>query len=218
LPGLDERLLGEYVEVRARAGAPEVCDASFVEIETYARQIVEQLVALVGYSAAEKPSGSADPIEPTLGRAKAYDVEAIRQKHNQAYAPWSPEADEYLRSRFLEGATIDDLSDEFGRQPGGIRSRLRKLGYDVQGNGPAPDPAARSQPATGGPVSSAPLWRAQRPRAGCVWTPDEDRKLLEGIDAELPLEVIANTLGRGVFSVEVRLCKLGRIAPDRRRA
>ena len=56
---------------------------------------------------------------------------AVRKECNQAYAPWGEEDDAYLRSRFLEGASIEDLVSEFGRKPGGIRARLRKLGLDM---------------------------------------------------------------------------------------
>lgn len=68
--------------------------------------------------------------KPQFSGEKSYDVALIRQEFNQAYLPWSAEDDSYLRKRFLEGATIADLVSEFGRQPGGIRSRIRKLGLD----------------------------------------------------------------------------------------
>jgi hypothetical protein len=63
-------------------------------------------------------------------------------------------------------------------------------------------------------VSSCPNWRDLRPRAGRVWTPDEDASLLLEYDAGLPLEEIALSRGRGVFGVAVRLYKLGRKLPD----
>ncbi len=128
-PGLDERLLGKYVGVSETPGG-EFSQASYVEIEVYARHIVEQLALLVS----ARPTGSAGAGTPgTSGAApaKAYSVAAIRKESNQAYAPWSEADDEYLRSRFLEGATIEDLVSEFGRKPGGIRSRLRKLGLEL---------------------------------------------------------------------------------------
>jgi hypothetical protein len=71
--------------------------------------------------------GSA-PDRSSFSGEKSYDVAAIRREFNQAYAPWTKEDDAYLRERFLQGATIADLVSEFGRQPGGIQSRLRKLG------------------------------------------------------------------------------------------
>lgn len=73
---------------------------------------------------------SADSNAASFSGEKSYDVAAIRREFNQAYTPWSDEDDAYLRERFLEGASIGDLVSEFGRQPGGIRSRLRKLGID----------------------------------------------------------------------------------------
>jgi hypothetical protein len=128
-PGLDERLLGEYIGV-CQSAEGEFSQASYVEIEVYARQILEQLALLLDSRPAEPEAAATSP----RVAAKAYDVAAIRREHNQAYAPWSAQDDEYLRSRFLEGATVDELVDEFGRQPGGIRSRLRKLGLDAPGS------------------------------------------------------------------------------------
>jgi len=69
-------------------------------------------------------------------------------------------------------------------------------------------------PPSGPFVSSCPNWREPRPRAGRVWTPDEDEALLLEFDAGLPLDRIALLRGRGVFGVAVRLCKLGRRPPD----
>lgn len=63
-------------------------------------------------------------------------------------------------------------------------------------------------------VSSCPNWQELRPRAGRVWTQDEDEALLLEFEAGLPLHQIALLRGRGVFGVAVRLCKLGRTPPD----
>lgn len=73
---------------------------------------------------------------------------------------------------------------------------------------------ARAAPPATEFVSSRPNWRELRPRAGRVWTPDEDDALLLEFDAGLPLEQIALLRGRGVFGIAVRLCKLGRTPPD----
>lgn len=123
VPGLDRRLLPEEVQLR-RTAAGELSAASYVEIETYARQVMEQLTLVLG-----RPGPPADPVAAPAGvPAKGYDVQAIRRQYNQAYQPWTAQDDEHLRTRFAEGARTADLADEFGRQPGGIRSRLRKLG------------------------------------------------------------------------------------------
>jgi hypothetical protein len=217
LPGIDERLIGKYVTVRHLAGEHEVCDARIVEIETYARQIMEQLAAAGEQPAALSSHGTL-PEEPALVRDKAYDVQAIRQEYNQAYAPWSDQDDAYLRSRFLERATIDDLVWEFGRQPGGIRSRLRKLGLDPEGIISASGASPGASHTIAQTELAKPSWRELRPRAGRVWTSEEDELLLREFEAGSPLEAIARSLGRGVFSVEVRLCKLGRASRSQSRA
>lgn len=75
-----------------------------------------------------RPGKTSETNKSSFSGEKSYDVAAIRREFNQAYAPWSKEDDAYLRERFIEGATIADLVSEFGRQPGGVRSRIRKLG------------------------------------------------------------------------------------------
>jgi hypothetical protein len=52
----------------------------------------------------------------------------IRQIYPRAYTPWTAAEDEDLRQRYTLGATIEELVTIFQRQPGGIRSRLTKLG------------------------------------------------------------------------------------------
>jgi hypothetical protein len=55
-------------------------------------------------------------------------IERARQQHPNAYRPWTPADEGRLAQRYRGGATIKDLCAEFGRQPGGIRARLSKLG------------------------------------------------------------------------------------------
>lgn len=59
---------------------------------------------------------------------KTYSIVEIRKTHLRAYEPWSKCEDERLRQRYQQGITINNLAAEFHRQPGGIRSRLKKLG------------------------------------------------------------------------------------------
>ncbi len=59
---------------------------------------------------------------------RLYDVEQIREAHPGAYMPWNAEADEELRRLFKQGVSRDELCEIFGRQQGGILSRLKKLG------------------------------------------------------------------------------------------
>jgi len=68
------------------------------------------------------------PPAPTLPAPKAYTVEEKRQTHPNAYKPWTREDDEHLADRCAEGASLADLSAEFGRNLGAIASRLIKIG------------------------------------------------------------------------------------------
>ncbi len=52
----------------------------------------------------------------------------IREKHPNAYRPWSKEEDEELGKLFISGLPIKDLMAKFGRKRGGITARLEKLG------------------------------------------------------------------------------------------
>ena len=56
------------------------------------------------------------------------NFEKIREKHQNAYRPWSKEEEGKLIQNFKSGIPIKDLSEIFGRQNGGIKSRLIKLG------------------------------------------------------------------------------------------
>jgi hypothetical protein len=58
---------------------------------------------------------------------KAYAVDAIRETHPQAYRKWTEVEEEELIAAFERGVGIAELAQRHGRQPGGIRSRLRKL-------------------------------------------------------------------------------------------
>lgn len=64
-----------------------------------------------------------DEEEPT----KAYNVVDIRKRYPNAYRLWSTESDDLLRHHFKKGRSIKELAQLFGRQPGGIKGRLKKL-------------------------------------------------------------------------------------------
>jgi hypothetical protein len=130
VPDIDERLLGKFVHVVETPNG-ELSRASYVEIEVYARQIMEQLVLMDRVRHQKTPTAIAFSV-PKAEPQKTYEVQAIRQEYSQAYAAWTAQDDEY-RARFTEGASISDLAEEFGRKPGGIKSRLSKLGLDSLG-------------------------------------------------------------------------------------
>ena len=58
---------------------------------------------------------------------KSYSLDDIREKHPQAYQPWSLEDDEKLETLFCEGKSVKELASIFERNDGAIRSRIKKL-------------------------------------------------------------------------------------------
>lgn len=52
----------------------------------------------------------------------------IREKHPNAYRPWSKEQDAELKNLFEAEMSIPDLMKKFGRKRGAITARLQKLG------------------------------------------------------------------------------------------
>jgi len=54
--------------------------------------------------------------------------ESIKKRYPRAYLPWSPEEDDNLRAEYSKGQTVGEMCSNHQRQPGGIRSRLVKLG------------------------------------------------------------------------------------------
>ncbi|MFA6353807.1 MAG: PIF1 family DEAD/DEAH box helicase [Candidatus Paceibacterota bacterium] len=63
---------------------------------------------------------------PSTAHPKSFSE--IREKHPNAYRPWSKEQDEELKKLFVAGVKISDLMKSFGRKRGGITARLEKLG------------------------------------------------------------------------------------------
>jgi superfamily I DNA/RNA helicase len=61
---------------------------------------------------------------------KAYSVEAFRSRHRDAYKAWTPACDSELTGLFLEGASVKQLSEHFGRTNGAIRSRIARLNLE----------------------------------------------------------------------------------------
>ncbi len=65
--------------------------------------------------------------EPKQTDGKTYSVEKIREKHKQAYLPWTAEDDNKLELLFCEGKKAKELAEFFGRNIGAINSRIKKL-------------------------------------------------------------------------------------------
>ncbi|MGL5858307.1 MAG: hypothetical protein ACRC35_07885 [Angustibacter sp.] len=74
--------------------------------------------------------GEVAAIEPVRGNTKAR-MRAVREVYPNSHTPWSPEADDQLRAEYPAGMSVEQLSQDRGRSPRSIRSRLRKLGIEV---------------------------------------------------------------------------------------
>lgn len=62
------------------------------------------------------------------GGSKSHSYEKIRAIHPHAYRAWSPEEETALQRLYHKGVQMREMAEMLGRQPGGIRSRLKKLG------------------------------------------------------------------------------------------
>jgi hypothetical protein len=111
LLGLNERALRVHPEAVAR-------DAEFRAASELAREALGRM-----------PEEARVREPPILApSSKSYDVSALRESHANAYAPWSEHDDLKLRQRHQSGESVAALATAFGRKPGAIRSRLKKLG------------------------------------------------------------------------------------------
>jgi len=63
----------------------------------------------------------------TLSVEMEYSFYKIREKHKDAYKPWTTDLDDELTIMYCEGVNVRDMSKHFGRTKGAIRSRIRKL-------------------------------------------------------------------------------------------
>ena len=59
---------------------------------------------------------------------KGFDHREKRKHHPRAYERWSPEEEAQLRQLHEQGLEPKEMAAELGRQLGGVRSRLIKLG------------------------------------------------------------------------------------------
>lgn len=58
---------------------------------------------------------------------KKYSVENVREKHKDAYMPWTTELDNELTIMYCEGVSVREMAKHFGRTQGAINNRIKKL-------------------------------------------------------------------------------------------
>ena len=75
---------------------------------------------------------SEEPDKPTKNVGWANRLEDMRKTHTNAFRPWKAEDDAKLKEMFNHGLGLASLCEAMGRQPGSIRSRLKKhFGDDI---------------------------------------------------------------------------------------
>ncbi len=77
----------------------------------------------------EEPEDAVKPVQEKkiVKPEPAYSVEKMREKHKEAYAPWTDALDEELTEMYCMGMSTKDISKHFGRSTGAISSRIKKL-------------------------------------------------------------------------------------------
>jgi F-box protein 18 (helicase) len=73
------------------------------------------------------PANTTRTETPAPSFKKAYSVARPRDKHADAYKPWTEELDEELTRMYIDGADIREIAQTMGRTKGAIKARLEKL-------------------------------------------------------------------------------------------
>ncbi|HSX27886.1 MAG TPA: PIF1 family DEAD/DEAH box helicase [Candidatus Saccharimonadales bacterium] len=76
------------------------------------------------------------PAKKTTGKTPWSErIATMRETYPKAFTPWAKADNEQLLALFKDGADVKTISATLGRQPGGIRARLKKhLGEDALGS------------------------------------------------------------------------------------
>ncbi len=84
---------------------------------------LQQLLATMA-----KPHGPIPSMKRAPRKSTAYSIDDLRRVHPKSHTPWTPEEEQLLVERVEQGATIEALVAEFGRNPNGITARMGRLG------------------------------------------------------------------------------------------
>ena len=112
-------------------------------IDTYLRDLSRQAVAEYSYLEEKAEERSKKDKQATKKSEKsgeyksswAEKIEKMREIYPKAYRPWKKPDDEDLKTSFLSGMPIDEMSKKFGRHKGSIEMRLKKhFGEDMIGD------------------------------------------------------------------------------------
>ncbi len=129
LAGLNERALQVHPEILQKD--IEFREKSDIALEAFRALSQTELEKMhTNFIRASGGHEASLPVAPktAVSTEKKNTLTLIREKHPNAYRPWSSEDDAELTHRFEEGEKIKQICAALGRQPGSIRSRLIKLG------------------------------------------------------------------------------------------
>ena len=106
-------------------GTPTFVLPADAEILNLIRDGLEQCCFFIGPNQRSGPDETENLEAPDDPRSY---MEAQKEKHARAYQPWTQEEDEELLFQWRETQDRTLLAQHFGRNPGAISSRARKLG------------------------------------------------------------------------------------------
>ncbi len=76
----------------------------------------------------EKAFESAKPVNKLEENDKKFNLNMIRKVYKNAYQKWTPDEESKLTKMYTSGKKVSEIASELGRQNGGIKARLEKLG------------------------------------------------------------------------------------------
>jgi hypothetical protein len=128
LTGFNERALAVHPAILKKD--EHFRGSSIAAQETFDIMPSEELVVL--HKQFVTKVGGREPVEVAKERkekeGQGSKLEKLREKHKNAYRPWSAEDDARLTELFRDSVSVATLIKEFGRQRGSINSRLIRLG------------------------------------------------------------------------------------------
>lgn len=97
------------------------------------RSIPSKNDKLIIKQSTESTSTQNTPVDPVKNdietkSTNTFSIEKVRETYPSAYKQWTPEEEQNLVNEYHSGKSVKELVEHFGRKPGGIRARLKKLG------------------------------------------------------------------------------------------
>jgi ATP-dependent DNA helicase RecQ len=141
IPFEDNPIFEELRQLRRKIAEEEnvppyvICnDATLREMTTFVPQDETAMLRIKGWGESRHQRFGEAFLEVLLQhKPKATSTLAeIQKAHPKTYRPWTTEEEEQLKALFDKGHAISHIAQTLGRQIGGIRSRLEKLGLVKQ--------------------------------------------------------------------------------------